>query len=603
MRLFGRSEHGLTLIETMAAIFVFALMTVGITPLLAGSLRGSDLSRSYTRSRGLVSESMERARGLPYFVSVGNQVNPPRLDVLDLYFPTIETGAGGYNATVKTFTTTCTATTKTPAANAPQACPRAIPAGHTVAFTTQFVKAQGVDAQGRQTYIAVDPAINPVTGQARPYAWNALTTEIPPSNLLRLVVTATWPVAGRTRTFSLESFLGDRRIAADKVVGEARLEYLVQATTGYADTGGSSSLVSTVGHLVSSISSRATTVADRTARAGRLDLTRAPSSGGQDSAASSELPLLQAPPNQNPTTTVNIPLQAMEHPLLPLVRIASLNVTTYDGLLNGVQVINDLPKAIGQFLFTGGNDQYSFSMDVEKSLTPLGGLRLNPEEPMISMDRGTGQSRINGSTSAEATALSPSTDRKVETAVTGRFVKLRVLPTLPGFVPENVEAQRPIIVISDFSMSLSCRSTAAFSTSQVVGTWSAQLKYFRDPTNDGQLNGTYTSPINLTGSVGSTATDPLAGIGNPLVYDDVDDSRDVYLFKTATRPLGYLEKFVTNPNFTTTRGPNGRTTEGGIINAIQIVTAPTTMQRPDLTGMSVSIGSASCRSVDRRGLQ
>jgi hypothetical protein len=87
-----------------------------------------------------------------------------------------------------------------------------------------------------------------------------------------------------------------------------------------------------------------------------------------------------------------------------------------------------------------------------------------------------------------------------------------------------------------------------------------------------------------------------------LVYDDVVDSNDVYLFKTPTLK-GYLDKFTSNPNIVSippaTSG--GRATEVTLTNAIQIITVPTDPARPE-TGLNVSIGSLTCRSVDRRGL-
>ena len=64
-----RGQLGLTLVETMAALLVFALVTLGTFPLLASALRGGNLSRSGTVGKNLAQEALERIRGLPYFVS------------------------------------------------------------------------------------------------------------------------------------------------------------------------------------------------------------------------------------------------------------------------------------------------------------------------------------------------------------------------------------------------------------------------------------------------------------------------------------------------------------------------------------------------------
>src|SRR5688500_1177579 len=135
-----RRDKGLTLIETSVALLIFSMVTLGLTPVLVGSLRGSTTSRSYTVGKNAATQAMERIRGLPFFESMKGVVSPTRRDVLDLYFPDL---GSGYSA--GKFTTTCTQTTSTPAASGPAACPpkladgtTAIPKNVTVKIEAEF---------------------------------------------------------------------------------------------------------------------------------------------------------------------------------------------------------------------------------------------------------------------------------------------------------------------------------------------------------------------------------------------------------------------------------------------------------------------------------
>ena len=164
-----RGERGFTLIETMVAISVFSIMTVGIAPLLLTSLRGSSLARSYTVGKNLAQESMERVRGFPYYDTA------PRRDVADLYFPNLSTG---YDASTQTFVTTCTSTTSIPATSGALACPpdhadgtTTIPAGYTVSFRAQFVRPANTVPE---TYTVEPP---PAT-----YDSNVASNSIPPAS-------------------------------------------------------------------------------------------------------------------------------------------------------------------------------------------------------------------------------------------------------------------------------------------------------------------------------------------------------------------------------------------------------------------------------------
>jgi prepilin-type N-terminal cleavage/methylation domain-containing protein len=149
-----RREQGYTIVEVMAALVVFALVTVAVVPLLSTSIRSSLLGNTYAVGKNLTVQAMERIRGLPYFISYTAQSG--KVDVLDLYFPdkTSATAEQRYTASdpAYTFTTTCTSE-----ASANPACPKNLPAGYTVIVSAQFVTP--VDSGTETTsYTPAEPA-------------------------------------------------------------------------------------------------------------------------------------------------------------------------------------------------------------------------------------------------------------------------------------------------------------------------------------------------------------------------------------------------------------------------------------------------------------
>ncbi len=90
----GGSDQGFSLVEVLAAMSVFGIITLGTVPLVLTSLKGAALSRSYTVGKNLAVQAMERARGLPYYVDFPTQKAyasdtgaPRKVDLLDMYYP------------------------------------------------------------------------------------------------------------------------------------------------------------------------------------------------------------------------------------------------------------------------------------------------------------------------------------------------------------------------------------------------------------------------------------------------------------------------------------------------------------------------------------
>jgi prepilin-type N-terminal cleavage/methylation domain-containing protein len=594
-----RCERGLSLVELMAALTVFAIITLGVTPLLISSIRGSAVSRSYTVGKNLVSEAMERARGLRFFQSVQGQSNPPRRDLLDLYYPNRGTGFSASGADANTFTTTCTSDSSTPSASAAAACPRNIPPGYTVEFRAAFVTPAATPPTP-QTFTVQPPSAN--------YNWSSTSTESPPTELLRLTVTSTWTYGGRQGSFSLTSLLGERHWSPQEITASGTIDYALQVLSAYQDSlGNPSNLVTTAGRSASDIGTAAIGEADQGTRAASMVLTEAASADGSAvtlADLTGAAVFVSAPPNSYPAPTASAGEQTLTYQfdLLTRLSVGFMDDTVVDGaspLSLGAQVVGGLPTAAGRFRFSGGAGQPSLWVDNQADRGSLSSLKLHASDPMVTLERG-GSTRLSGQTSGVATALAPIASRKVETAASTQFGKLHVLPTT--FI-SNASGDNSVIAIDNFTASLRCTSTADPATAAVSGSWSATLRYWRDPTNGVNL----LSPpgyveVPLSGSLAG-GSDPLASLkaSNPLVYDDtLLDLNDRYLFEAGGKK-GYLKDLRSLPAISWTESSDGRSTSASLPGAIQIQTMPTSVTKPS-TAITISIGKLSCNSGDRRGL-
>jgi prepilin-type N-terminal cleavage/methylation domain-containing protein len=579
-----RGQSGFSLIETLAALTLFTIVTLGVTPVMISSLRGASLSRSYTKGKNLAVQAMERIRGLPYFVSVGSitPATEPRVDVLDLYFPDMTpSGSSGYQSGTRSFITTCDADSDSPAASGALACPQQVPAGHTVKFEATFVTPSGSELS------TVVPSV---------YNWNSTSTETAPSPLLKMVVEVSWTQNGATRSTSLTTLLAQRDLAEDETRGSAQIDYVVQGLTGYVDSSGiPSNLIALVGSSESRIETRTVTAADQTVETGRLTLTR--EEVGSDPAVTladefGASNSLHAPPNSYPAPDVVGSPIAVTHPDLALP-VAGLGVSTVDD--PGVKVENDLPTATGGFNF---DTSVGLSYEVFNDPGSRGIEELHlADGAMLSAER-VGASELSGATNAYATALTPTAARKVETTATAGIAKLRMLPA--AFV-RHPDAS--VIVITDFSASLTCRATANVGTSTATGGWSATLWYWADlDPSDGIAAGQYVS-VPLSGATGSAAIDPLAELkasSNPLVFDHFDSAKDVYLFDDGNG-AGYITDWSSRPLVQSSIDTSGRKSTVDLDGAIQITSTAVNPAVPR-SKVTASVGAMSCEAVDKRGL-
>ncbi|MDQ3916510.1 MAG: type II secretion system GspH family protein [Actinomycetota bacterium] len=588
-----RGENGFTLIETLAALLIFSLVTLGTTPLLLSSIRGASLSGSYTVGKNLASEAMERVRGFPFFESVKNLTNPPRRDVLDLYFPDRVAGPSGTGFAGTSFVTTCTSTAKLPAASAGQACPPHVPAGFTIKYVAQFVKPGPAPAPGAdQTFVAVAPATS--------YSWGTTATESPPTRLLMLTVTTSWAVGGKAREFSLSSLVGVRHLTDELFRAHGKVGSVVLVRTSFVDSQNRmSNLTVNGGESESSLTSRALAEADQEVRGARATLVRQEylDAGGNlvPAATLQDIPtataVLHAPPNPV-ITPVNGGNFTMSHnELTPSLPIAFVGATTVMEAGAATEVVNELPWAAGNLRYTATGNQPTMWVNNQADLGTSSELLLSPlaNEGMVTFVR-SGGNRMRADTSARGYSLTTSGGGYVESKANASFTEMRLFPTT--FVTAT---ERAVVTIRNFTASLTCKAVATSGTPVATGTWQAEVRYWEDPP------GAETPRYTVTNIGGSTTagSSALTFAYNPLVYDSpLGDVYDLYLFRDdALGRKGYLLEMTSTPLLSSTNA--GGSTSVSMDHAIEIITAPT---KPGVneTALNITVGNLSCGAVDNR---
>ena len=562
----------------MAALVVFSLLTVGLVPLLLSSLKGSELSQSYTIGKNLALEAMERVRGLPYHVKFDTQPDGRRIDALDLYYPSYVSSG--------TFVTTCDETTV-----AAPACPKRVPDGYSVVYNATFVKPGGTgDAQ---TYTPIVDDV-PIT-----YAWNG-ADDLPPSQILEMTVTVQWLRGGEPQQSQLRTLISDRKFGNVTIRGTGKIEYGAEIQTGYIDPAGASSLMTaTAGDSEARIESKTTTTANETMRSAELRLVEVPadpSTVGADIAlAEGAKAIYHAPPNSSPSD-VSVALNLLTHPnLIPPTNVAGTDLTR--SLNVDVGVTNELPLANGSFLVGNpgtASDDLWVSPQMTTERTEL--LKLSTTRPLFFIHPGSTDA-MTGSTAAVATDIAGA-DRKVETSSGVSLSDIRMLPTT--FI--GGDAEGAVVVIDDFDASVSCKSTGDPVTAGAVATWTATLRFWQDTTNTtpGVPNGSYVTET-LSGADG---VDRLAEIraDNPLVYDGLTPAEDVYLFDDPVAgTVGYLSDWGSLFDISSTGATEdalGTTTSAAVDGALSINSAPTGTTAE--SGLRLNLGKLSCEAVDVR---
>lgn len=609
----SKDERGLTLMETMASLTVFAIITVGITPLLASSLRGSALSRSGTIAKDVALQSMERLRGLPFYIAYQSQTK--KVDLLDMYFPCADpaldplkgcTGEGtrSYNSATGTFTVTCgSSTTVGPSCAVP------IPSGYSVSYATRFVRGDGTTLESPlSTYKR-----NPGTSEG------ALDT--PPSQLVDVTVTARWTFGGAPQTYVLRSLLGDRKFGPIKMAALGRVAYGVQAQTGFQHTAGDaafSDLTGTAGNTESRSQTRLVSSARQSVRGSEITLIRRPESTETEGAHLTGSPLLgvvtdlSAPPTQvqapNPKTGAG---GTLSHPNLSANdQIAFSSTTESENVSLGVTT--GLPAAAGGFEFQAASGDITglgyFWMHNQADPLQNELLKLDLTKKVFSL-KSQSSLQMSGSSSVNTTPVGIGREVRAKANLDIELIRAMPVVYLPG-----AEDERHVLIIKDFTARLDCKAAGdTVNSSVITAEWSATFKMWRDSVNNGTSVDPVTGaneivPTNVTlssavsSATGTTSVRTLLttqGIpgGNPLIYDGLTPADDVYLFQDGLTN-GYLADFTFHP-ITSAEELQGDLVRASVDGAINIQTVPTNVLFPD-SGLQISVGSMSCEALDQR---
>ena len=597
MRRLINNQSGFSLTETLVSLSIFSLITIGMAPLMAGSIRGTAIARSYTVGKNFASEAMERVRGFPFFESTKGAASPPRQDVLDLYFPDRLPGSSGsgFDPTQNTYTTICSQTEELPAASAAQACPQNIPDDFKVTYVATFVK-PAAELAGQQEFTVVAPPAN--------YSWTTVATEPPPSQLVKMDIAAEWTFGGKDKRFDLTTLIGPRQASDEALRGAGKVDYVIQARTGYLDDlGRTSSLTATAGTLESRVGVRGAAGADQSTRSGTLSLVR-----DEDSSGTTVLPAVKlsdlfgasfaahALPNSGPTTTSGTQQTLSHQDLVPSLSVAFLDSTNAD---NGqVSVEGDRLHGSGSFLYNNGVGNPSFWVE-NQSTQSTPPLRLDPTRKLFVSSRISGGSmagtgRVSGATSADAYALTDAQGGRVTTTASADFGKIALMPTT--FIGS---ADASVLSISDFHATLTCTAVAGVGTATATGSWSAVLTYWQDtdPSDDLAAGSYQTTTLRGYTAGGGTGVS-IDSIGNPLVYDGEGNANDVYLFQTDST-TGYFTKISTATTIPSTVVADGSSASATLPGAVQINTVGTNAAVPN-SALNVSVGQMSCEAVDNR---
>lgn len=576
------SMRGFTLIETLAALTVFAIMTIGIVPLIGSSMRAATTARASTVGKNAAAQAMERIRGLPYFISYGAQAK--KVDVLDLYYPAYDDGHSATTAG-QVYRTICTASSTNPA------CPKDLSPdvrNLTITFDARFVTAEDV------------PQTEPAPTD---YAYNSTSgKDAPPSQFLEMSVAASWTIGSQTRTFNLQSLIGDRKFGTVRVSGNGRIEYGVKLLTALVgDDTEISDLTTIVGGSESSITTRLISTGDQSVDAADIRLVRRPSLTA--TLKDLDVALGVAATYHAPPDTAPLDVSAGEdqvfHPAIDTdpvtdgvqpLQVGFINDTSTDDV--DVKASGGLPLADGGYAFGDGTGQNDAWIDNQADTSIDALLHLHPTDPVAFVRPGT-----SGNTSSYATAID--SNRRVKSSATVTMDDLRLMPVT--FILDQLAGEHSVLIIDSFTASVTCDSTASTTTAVATGTWEAKIRYWKDDGNDLLQTGSYQS-FTLTGTIDGVTNvgilDGLKGLNNPLVYDDPIDALDVYLFQDTLHPNGYLKSM-------TVKAPSraieldGRSTSAFVDGAVSIRTTPLDPTLAE-SAVDVSLGKLSCEALDRR---
>lgn len=651
-----RHESGLTLIETLIAITIFSIMTVGLVPLMGTAMSGGASTRTESVGRNVTSKAMERLRGLQYHVAYSSA--PRKVDVLDQFFPgrtpaLVPSVGTGYDAATQSYVTTCDSLSTS------TAC-KALPDRTDIP--------EGFVVEVRATFRT--PA-NPAVTAAVPldYAWNAAGgKDAPPSELLEVKITTAWSVGNTARTFDLTSYLGARAKSTGtgasggstpppagtpaeppppttvKLRGEARIDYGYEMTTTYQDNNTPVRIQEYTGTLGTAVAYGeqldSGSKAELSVRAGQMRLSRPADpaiSGdvGVDATFTGASVDAMAPPDAGTVTTTTAPQQNGLHVETPSTGGAGFLAPSEAGTMSGTRgasptVSAGLPFVKGYYDLNGTTAVAPASFPTHMWLMPqVSGATTGTEtttnplahwtssfskKTIAISDSGTGGVDPRGEVTVDSTATTPAGSRVVTASarIPAHGTTL-VFPTL--VTPSNAA----VLEINQFAASVDCAARAdASAASTATGSWSATLEYYSyEGTGKNaayELHRTTLPTQTLANEpIPVGTTNPLAVIksmngGNgPKIYETTDPY-DVYLF-TGNGRRGLLTGW-SQGTVQTSISADDRVVSAQLNGAIRMESSPLwgpwpnastgqVSQKP-LSDFTFAMGKLSCKAEDYR---
>jgi prepilin-type N-terminal cleavage/methylation domain-containing protein len=640
-----RSSSGFSLVEVMAALGVFAIVTLGVVPLLGSALKASSTSSAQTVAQEAGRNIMERIQGTKWYVSYDAKPNK-RVDILDLYYPKAASnpsmgqsyspsatnpplvGTGGV------FTTTCA---PAPATTNP-ACNFDVPDGYTVTIKASFVKKR-TPVTNPETYEIVTPAAD--------YAWDVQGKDAPAVPLMDIDVTVGWTQHDRARTFSLRALLGERHFSAPaavdagpspstttapvstgvaKIHGNASIDYVAQVNTGYSVNTAQpatgcpvapckSEATMTFGTAESTINTEDVgSTADQSNKVAEFRLVRTytssqapPTTPPADLDAMTKAASVKHAPPYSLTATdqMTTSMEYLDHPDLGGTDQAMVFGGQNNNLL--VDTNNELPQAEGTFrtwINTSGSQEAWFT----NTQIDYAGMRLDSTQPLGFFGKITSMSPpgLGSYTKANSYALNSGT-RAVETKAFSGFNQLIMLRFRNGSRSWNMFS------MNTASANVNCKATGNPATASATASWTISWAVSYDNNNNGSSP---SSPGTILGTISSTgadtynlnpSADSLAQLKatNPLQYDDSNNANDIYLFEKrdpttgAITQKGYISDIVPLRDPPTSVSADGRTASASIDGALRIDTAALSAAVPE-TATSISLIKSSCEAVDNR---
>ena len=617
-------ERGFSLVETLAALVVFSLVTLGIVPVLLTSIRGSNIARSSTIAKNTALQAMERVRGLPFYIDRATQ--PGAVDVLDLYIPNltayssgtcrgffttaVSCGSSGYQVRTTPTPETPGYLTTCPGNGAPY-CPATLPADYSITYQAWFIQEETAADGDPETYNRVPICGAGVVGACVPATYNSATVanDLPSKLLIEMIVTVRWTAEGRARSYDLRTIMGDRQFGDVQVKASATINYSVNGQAGYVEpgSGGKSEVTATGGFAESRVESRRTSTADTTIRAAQFRVVNANTTPDPCALVAPACPgdeirppvtgatsTLFAPPDVANPGPVSATFVKLTHPAASLGDLAGADNTAISSTPHRATVAGGTPVAEGNFTFVNGPNPH-FWVDNNREDTNAFDFRSGSNIRLFGVSP-RGSNNITGSTSVVTNAIGSG----VRATATTSLQEIRLFP-INAIFRVNTTHGGAAVVIDTFTATVDCQATTNGTAVTPTATYSAVLRYWLDPLENDVADGSYVT-VNLGTSFPAESLASRIG-NNILVSDSSNDTRDVYLFPRTNRE-SLLETWSNVTAVAPVVADQGREVSIAIEPAISLET--TDIQRGTAggqvadTSFGISVGALACNAEDRR---